>query len=86
MTVGIDDKARGRYSGFFQTNMYIPSELMTFLVPCGAPGTGGDPNFGQNHTYELRARDTAGLVAFNNGTVTCPADIPAHTFLPLLRR
>ena len=86
MTVGIDDKARGNYSGFFQTNMYVPSELMTFRVPCGAAGTGGDPNFGQNHIYELRARDFAGVVTVNNGTVTCPADISARTFLPLLRR
>ena len=86
MTVGIDGKARGNYSGFFQTGMYVPSELMTFNVPCGAPGTSGDPNYGQNHIYELHARNSTGLVAVNNGTVACPADIPARTFLPLLRR
>jgi len=86
MTVGIDDKARAYYSGFFQTSMFVPLELMTFRVPCGAPGSGGNPNLGANHSYVLRARDSSGSAAANYGTVTCPADIPARTFLPLLTR
>ncbi len=86
MTVGIDNKARARYGGFFQTSMDVPSEMMTFKVPCGALGAGGDPNYGAVHSYVLRARDSAGLAAANYGAVTCPADEPRHVFLPLTRR
>ena len=86
MTVGIDTLSRARYHGFFQTSMFVPPELMSFRVPCGAPGVGGDPQLGANHSYELRARDSAGLAAANYGSVICPADVPARTFLPLLIR
>lgn len=86
MTVGIDDIPRARYNGFFQTNMLVPSEFLVFRVPCGALGSGGNPNLGANHSYVLRARDSAGLGAANYGSVTCPADEPARTFLPLLTR
>ncbi|OGO10812.1 MAG: hypothetical protein A2Y53_07495 [Chloroflexi bacterium RBG_16_47_49] len=86
MTVGIDDKARARYNGFFQTNMFVPSELMVFRVACGELGSGGNPNLGAIHNYVLRARDSAGLGAANYGTVFCPADEPARIFLPLLNR
>jgi hypothetical protein len=86
MTVGIDDKARARYNGFFQTSMYVPNEMMTFRVSCGAPGSGGDPLLGANHSYVLRARDSVGLRAANYGSVTCPADLPVRTFLPLLNK
>ncbi len=80
MTVEIDGKKRARYNGFFQTDMYIPSEMLVFQVACGAPGSGGDPNLGLNHTYTLRARDSAGLGAANYGSVTCPADEPRRIF------
>jgi hypothetical protein len=86
MTVGIDDKARARYNGFFQTSMYVPSEMLVFRVACGAPGSGGDPNLGMNHSYALRARDSAGLNASNYGSVTCPADEPRRIYIPLLRK
>jgi hypothetical protein len=86
MTVGIDDKALARYSGFFQASMYVPSELLVFRVPCGASGSGGNPDFGANHSYVLRARDSAGISAANYGSVSCPADEPARTYLPILRR
>ena len=86
MTVGIDDKARGRYNGFFQTSMYVPSELLVFRVACGAPGSGGNPNYGMNHIYTLRARDSSGLSAANYGSVTCPADEPRRIYLPVLSK
>ena len=86
MTVEIDGKARARYQGFFQTNMYVPSEMLAFRVACGAPGSGGSPNWGMNHNYTIRARDSAGLGAANYGSVTCPADIPRHIYLPLMRK
>jgi len=86
MSVGIDGKALGRYTGFFQTSMYVPPELLVFRVPCGAPGSGGNPNLGANHSYAIRARDSSGLSAANNGSVTCPADEPARIYLPILRR
>jgi hypothetical protein len=86
MTIGIDDKTRARYGGFFQSTMYVPSDMMVFRVPCGAPGAGGDPNLGANHSYTLRARDSSGLASANYGSVTCPADMLARNFLPLLTR
>ncbi len=85
MTVTIDDRARARYQGFFQTSMYVPSKLATFRVACGIPGTGGDPNWGLSHSYVIRARDTAGLKAANYGQVFCPADI-VNIYLPFLRK
>jgi hypothetical protein len=86
MTVGIDDHARARFHGFFQTYMYVPGDMMAFQVQCGAPGAGGDPNLGASHSYVLRGRDSSGLSSANYGSVTCPADVPIHTFLPLLKK
>ena len=86
MTGEIDGKKRARYQGFFQTSMYVPSEMLVFRVACGAPGSGGFPNLGMNHSYTLRARDSAGLGAANYGSVTCPADEPLRIYLPLLRK
>lgn len=81
MTVEIDDQPRARYQGFFQTSMYVPSEMLFFRVPCGVPGSsevvgaGEDPlNWGMRHSYTVRGRDTAGLKAANYGSVVCPAD------------
>jgi len=86
MTVGIDGKDLARYTGFFQTSMYVPSQMLVFRVPCGAPGAGGNPDFGANHSFVLRARDSAGTGAANYGSVSCPADESARTYLPILRR
>jgi hypothetical protein len=86
MTVGIDSKLRARYTGFFQTEMYVPSEMMAFQVPCGAVGSGGNPLFGAIHNYTLRARDSSGLSAANYGSVTCPADEPYRTYLAVLSK
>jgi hypothetical protein len=85
MTVSIDDVPRARYNGFFQTSMYVPTELMVFKVHCGAPGSGGTPDMGASHTYILRARDSGGLTSQNSGTLLCPADL-GRTFLPVVRR
>jgi len=85
MTVSIDDVPRARYNGFFQTSMYVPTELMNFKVHCGAPGSGGNPDMGASHTYTLRARDSGGLTSQNSGTLLCPADL-GRTFLPVVRR
>lgn len=86
MTVEIDGKKRARYQGFFQTDMYVPSEMLVFRVACGAPGSGGLPNMGMSHSYTLRARDSANLNATNYGSVICPADEPLRIYLPLLRK
>jgi hypothetical protein len=86
MTVSIDNQPRARYSGFFQTSMIVPSGMMRFSVPCGALGSGGDPNYGASHIFTLRARDTSGLTASNYGTVYCPADERLSIFMPILRR
>jgi hypothetical protein len=59
---------------------------LDFCVRCGSPSSGGNPIFGTNHSYVLRARDSAGSTAANYGMVTCPADEPGRTFLPILTR
>lgn len=74
MTVAIDNRPRARSQGFFQTSMYVPTEMLTFRVPCGVPGASGDPDWGLSHSYTVRARDTTGLKAANYGSVYCPAD------------
>lgn len=81
MTVSIDNKLRGYSSGFFQTSMFVPSEMYApgFLVACGLPGAGGNPNLGKTYAYTLQARETGGLSSANYGSVTCPADIVALT-------
>ena len=86
MTVSIDGKFRGLYTGFFQTYMYVPSELLVFHVPCGTAGSGIDPLFGLTHSYTLRARDSSGLGAANYGSATCPADDLYHVYLAVVRR
>jgi hypothetical protein len=67
-----------RYSGFFQTSMYVPYEMNSrgFQVPCGALGAGGNPQFGNAYGWTIRARDSAGLKSANYGTVYCPAYVP----------
>ena len=77
MTVSIDNRIRAYYSGFFQSAMYVPSDMQKpgFHVACGLPGAGGNPGLGQAYSYIVRARETGGLKAANYGTVYCPADV-----------
>jgi hypothetical protein len=84
MTVEIDSRLRAYHAGFFQTYMYIPSEMHGdgFQVTCGKPGTDG---FGNAYTYTLRARETGGLSAANYGSVTCPGDL-AKVFMPIVSK
>lgn len=86
MTLSIDDQIRANYSGFFQSDMYVPGDLAGpgFKVTCGAPGSGGRADEGKAYSYAIRARDTSGLVAANYGSVTCPADI-VRVHLPLIQ-
>jgi hypothetical protein len=90
MTVEIDEQPRGRYQGFFQTAMYVPTEMLSFRVSCGVPGssevvgTGEDPNnWGLRHSYAVRGRDSAGMRTANYGSVVCPADQVALAALSL---
>lgn len=87
MTVAIDNRIRAYHSGFFQTSMYIPSDMTTpgYQVTCGKPGSGGQPDWGKTYSYVIRARETGGLSAANYGSVTCPADI-VKIYLPLLQK
>jgi hypothetical protein len=77
MTVAIDGDLRAYHGGFFQTDMYVPQEMLSpgFKVPCGVLGSGGNPKLGMSYAYTIRARETGGLKAANYGSVTCPADI-----------
>ena len=79
MTVMINDIGFvSRYSGFFQTSMYVPYGMnqQGFKVACGSLGDGGNPNWGEAYAWTIKARDSAGLSAANYGTVYCPAYIP----------
>jgi hypothetical protein len=84
MTVEIDGRKRAYYSGFFQTSMYVPSDMHPtgFRVSCGPPGSNPVPGLGRSYSYTLRARETGGLAAANYGSVTCPAG-PWKIFLPI---
>ncbi len=83
MTVGIDNQLSAYHSGFFQTYMYIPSDLYGrgFKVACGPRAANG---LGPAHAYTLRARETGGLSAANYGSVQCPGVYLLN--LPLVRR
>lgn len=87
MTVSIDDDLRAYHAGFFQPTMTIPAQMTApgYRVTCGLPGSGGLPGWGNIYTYEIRARDTAGLSAVNPGSVRCPADT-VRVYLPIVRR
>ncbi len=87
MTVSIDGRIRAYHAGFFQTSMYIPSDLLTpgFKVACGWRGASGAPGLGYSYDYVIRAAETGGLKAANYGTVTCPADA-GTVFMPIITR
>ena len=67
-----------RINGFFQTDMYVPHNLLGdgFKVSCGALGAGGDANWGKAYAYTIQAKDSSNLSASNFGTVYCPAFTP----------
>ena len=79
MTVAINDIGQvARYQGFFQESMYAPYNMnpQGYKVACGAPGSGGDPEWGKSYAYTIRARDSAGLKSANYGTAYCPPYLP----------
>lgn len=87
MSVQIDNRIRGYYSGFFQDYMYVPGDMFKdgFGVRCGPPGSGGNAYLGKSYAFKIHARETSGLTAANYGSVTCPAGLRV-THLPLVRR
>lgn len=87
MTVTIDDQLRAFHSGFFQNQMFIPSDMTApgYKVTCGGPSSAETAEWGKTYNYAIRARDTTGLKAANFGSVTCPADV-VHIFLPFIRK
>lgn len=84
MTVELDGRLRAYHSGFFQTNLYIPPDMLGdgFRVTCGKPDAAG---LGRTYAYTIRASETGGLSAANYGSVTCPGD-EVMVFMPLIRR
>lgn len=79
MTVKLNELGYvGRYNGFFQTSMYIPFNMNQegFKVACGAPGAGGDPDWGASYAYTIQARASDGLKSGNYGKVICPPYTP----------
>ena len=86
MTVAIDDKTRARFDGFFQTTMYVPSEMLGFQVACGTLGSGGYPNLGMSHNFLISARDSNGSKTTSSGSVICPADDLYHVYLSVVRK
>jgi len=85
MTVSIDNQLRGYHTGFFQNNIYIPSEMIGpgYQVTCGYPQ--GDAGLGNAYSYTIRARESTGLTAANYGSITCPADV-VRVYLPMVRK
>jgi hypothetical protein len=83
MTVSIDNHIVAYHSGFFQTSMYIPDDMVGqgFKVACGPRGASG---LGNTYAYTLRARETGGLGAANYGSVACPGVYLVN--LPLVKR
>jgi hypothetical protein len=67
-----------RYSGFFQTSMYVPFNMQDrgFKVACGPLGAGGHPQLGNAYAWTITARDSSNLKSANYGTVYCPAYTP----------
>ena len=79
MTVQLNDFGFvSRYSGFFQTSMYVPYNMnpQGYKVACGSLNESGDPQWGRSYGYTIRARDSASLGSANYGTVSCPAYTP----------
>jgi hypothetical protein len=87
MTVTIEDQMRAYVSGFFQSSMSLPADMLGlgFRVACGAPGAAGDPQLGASYRYLIQARATGGPVSQNGGGVVCPADL-ARVWLPAVAR
>ncbi len=87
MTLSIDNQTRLSSVGFFQTDMYIPGDMLKpgFKVACGRLGADGEPALGNAYNYVVRARETSGLTTTNYGLVYCPADL-THIYLPLSRK
>jgi hypothetical protein len=83
MTVSLDNHIVAYHSGFFQTSMYIPDDMVGhgFKVACGPRNASG---LGKSYAYTLRARETGGLGAASYGSVTCPGVYLAY--LPLIKR
>ncbi len=77
MTFKIAGETRAISTGFFQTSMYVPSDMQhqAFKVDCGKLGSGGDPTLGMAHTYFIEAFDSTGKLASNFGAVRCPASV-----------
>jgi hypothetical protein len=85
MTVSINNQIRAYHSGFFQTAMYIPSDMTGegYRVTCGYPQ--GNAGLGNTYAYAIRSRETGGLSAANYGSVSCPADV-VTLFLPTIQK
>jgi hypothetical protein len=68
----------GRYSGFFQTSMYVPNNMTPsgYKVTCGGLGSGGNPYLGRAYSWTLTARDSSNLKSANYGSAYCPAYTP----------
>ncbi len=87
MTVSIDGRIRAYSAGFFQSSMVIPAPMLNpgFMVTCGFPSSSGSSQLGNTYSYIIRARDSAGAISQNSGTVSCPADV-VTLYLPLISR
>jgi hypothetical protein len=79
MTVTLNStQTVARVSGFFQTSMYVPYNMLGqgFKVACGPPGAGGNADLGNAYSWKISALDSAKLKSANYGTVYCPYKTP----------
>lgn len=69
-------------TAFFQQSMYVSYQQIGDSIPvkCGKAGSSPDPHpspnpalpYGNKYNYVIEARDSAGLIARNFGSVQCP--------------
>jgi hypothetical protein len=74
MSVEIDGRIRANSNGFFQTYMYLPSDIFGsgFEMPCGLAGAGGVPGLGELYSFVVRAKQSDGLTSSSSGAFYCP--------------
>jgi hypothetical protein len=74
MTTEIDGRVRVHTQGFFQTSMYVPSDMYApgFAVDCGQPGSDGIPDLGNVYFFSITARETGGGSSTRSTDVLCP--------------
>ena len=88
MSFYVGAKVAASISGFFQSSMFVPNELLgrgfkvkcgppqlpdPNIAPCSTPGCTDPKVLGNAYSYTIRASETGSLRSANYGSVYCPA-------------